>query len=169
MPKRKILITGAAGFVGCHLAKRLLEEESDELVLVDNLVRGKSDQQYDTLLENPRVKFKKLDLIAPGAFEELGSGYDEVYHLAAIIGVANVMARPHDVLRINALTMIALLEWCMRGGAGAKILFSSTSEAYAWTQLVMHPLPDAHARGRSAGADRSGEPAQQLCGQQNLR
>jgi nucleoside-diphosphate-sugar epimerase len=140
MSMRKILITGAAGFVGCHLARRLLEDETNELVLVDNLVRGQSDEEFSSLLENPRVKFKKLNLTASEAYDELGGDFDEVYHLAAIIGVANVMAKPHDVLRINALTMISLLEWGMRGGGARKILFSSTSEAYAWTQLAL-PLP----------------------------
>src|SRR5579863_4167506 len=142
MSMRKILITGAAGFVGCHLARRLLEDETNELVLVDNLVRGQSDEEFAALLENPRAKFKKLNLTAPEAYDELGGDYDEVYHLAAIIGVANVMAKPHDVLRINALTMISLLEWGMRGGGARKILFSSTSEAYAWTQLALAiPVP----------------------------
>ena len=137
MSKRKILITGAAGFVGFHLAKRLLEDSTNELTLVDNLVRGQCDGEFEALLKDSRVRFEKMDLTQAGSFEKLGTGYDEVYHLAAIIGVANVRARPHDVVRINALTMISLLEWCMRQGGGRKLLFSSTSEAYAWTQLVM--------------------------------
>ena len=142
MSKRKILITGAAGFIGFHLAQRLLEDESNELVLVDNLVRGRRDDQLSALLNSPRVRFQQLDLAQPGAFDSLGTGYDEVYHLAAIIGVANVLSRPHDVVRINAITILAMLEWAMRGGAAKKVLFSSTSEAYAWTRLVMElPLP----------------------------
>ena len=140
MSKRKILITGAAGFIGFHLAKRLLEDPLNELVLVDNLARGKVDREFEALLGRPNVRFEKMDLTLPGAFDDLGSGFDEVYHLAAIIGVANVLAKPHEVVRINALTQIELLEWSMRRGAAKKVFFSSTSEAYAWTQLVM-PLP----------------------------
>src|SRR5205807_106383 len=110
MSKRKILITGAAGFIGFHLAKRLLEDPSNELVLVDNLARGQVDREFEAFLGRPNVRFEKMDLTLPGAFDDLGSGFDEVYHLAAIIGVANVLAKPHEVVRVNALTQIELLE-----------------------------------------------------------
>lgn len=135
----KVLITGAAGFVGCHLATELSQRPGYELTLVDNLVRGRRDADFDALLSRPNVRFITADLSSPAAFEQLGTGYDHVYHLAAIIGVKNVLSRPWDVVRINALTTLHLLEWLAAGG-GAKLLFSSTSEAYAWTQKF-HELP----------------------------
>lgn len=135
----KVLITGAAGFVGCHLATELCQREGYELTLVDNLTRGRRDVDFGALLNRPNVRFVAADLSTPIAFEQLGNGYDHVYHLAAIIGVKNVLSRPWDVVRINALTTLHLLEWFAAGG-GKKLLFSSTSEAYAWTQKF-HELP----------------------------
>jgi len=138
-PARRILITGGAGFVGCHLARRLAQEPGSEILLVDNFVRGRRDEELEALARLPNLRIHTADLTAPAAFEDLGTGYDEVYHLAAIIGVENVLRRPHEVVRVNALSTIHLLDWMARGGA-RRLLFSSTSEAYAWTQ-AFHPLP----------------------------
>jgi UDP-glucose 4-epimerase/UDP-glucuronate decarboxylase len=135
----RVLITGAAGFVGCHLATELSQWAGYELTLVDNLARGRRDADFDAVVKRPNVRFITADLSERTAFDELGAGYDHVYHLAAIIGVRNVIERPWDVVRINALTTLHLLEWFCAGG-GAKLLFSSTSEAYAWTQMF-HTLP----------------------------
>ena len=136
---KRILITGAAGFVGCHLARELSAKPEHELVLVDNFVRGRRDEDLDLVTSQANVRLISADLTDPKAFEQLGTGFDCVYHLAAIIGVKNVMERPYDVVRINGLTSLYLLEW-FRNGGGRKLLFSSTSEAYAWTQQF-HPLP----------------------------
>ena len=136
---KRILITGAAGFVGYHLASRLSVDATNQLTLVDNFVRGREDTDFATLLKQPNVTAVRADLTQPSAFEELGDGFDEVYHLAAIIGVSNVMERPYDVVRVNGLSVLHLLDWFRKGG-GRKLLFSSTSEAYAWTQHF-HPLP----------------------------
>lgn len=136
---RRILITGGAGFVGCHLARRLAAEPGTELLLADNFVRGRRDPELEALAALPQVRVQEADLTTPAAFEALGGGFDEVYHLAAIIGVENVLKRPHDVVRVNALSTLHLLDWMVRGG-GSRLLFASTSEAYAWTQ-AFHPLP----------------------------
>jgi len=136
---RRILITGGAGFVGRHLAEALAREDQDRLLLVDNFVRGCRDEDLERLAARPNVELHSADLTQPAAIEALGTGYDEIYHLAAIIGVENVLARPQEVVRVNALSTLLLLDWAVRGGA-RRFLFSSTSEAYAWTQQF-HPLP----------------------------
>ncbi len=136
---KKILITGGAGFVGYHLACRLADEPDTSLVILDNLSRGRMDDEFAALLERDNVEFRQGDLADPATFESLGGGFDEVYHFAAVIGVANVLERPKDVVRINSLSMIHLLDWFVAGG-GKKLMFPSTSEAYAWTQKF-HELP----------------------------
>jgi UDP-glucose 4-epimerase/UDP-glucuronate decarboxylase len=133
-----VLITGGAGFLGLHLARRLAAEGC-RITLVDNFVRGRRDRDLEALAAQPGVRLLPGDLTRPETLAALGDGYDEVYHLAAIIGVQNVLERPAEVVRVNAMATLLLLDWFVRGGA-RKFLFSSTSEAYAWTQ-GFHPLP----------------------------
>jgi UDP-glucose 4-epimerase/UDP-glucuronate decarboxylase len=136
---RRVLVTGGAGFVGYHLSRALLEEPDTELTIADDLSRGVRDADLDDLLAADRVSLVTGDLTDPETWERIGGGYDEVFHLAAVIGVRHVLQRPADVLRVNALSTIAMLDWLVAGG-GRRVVFSSTSEAYAWTQKF-HPLP----------------------------
>jgi nucleoside-diphosphate-sugar epimerase len=136
---RRILITGGGGFIGFHLATALAAEGASEITLVDNFARGKMDRELAALCERPGVRMLSLDLRDAASYAQVGVGYDEVYHLAAMLGVENVLQRPVDVLRVNALMTAQFLEWFIVGG-GEKLLFSSTSEAYAWT-LQFHELP----------------------------
>ena len=66
---KKVLITGAAGFVGFHLAQELAALDSYELFLADNLQRGRMDPAFESLLNLDRVHFLKADLTDPKAFE----------------------------------------------------------------------------------------------------
>ncbi len=136
---KKVLITGGCGFIGCHLAKELLQRGECEIVLADNFSRGIRDPEVEELLKSPGVRLVETDLASPSGLDSVGKGFAEVYHLAAVIGVRNVLERPWDVVRVNALATIYLLDW-FRAGGGSKLLFSSTSEAYAWTRLF-HDLP----------------------------
>jgi UDP-glucuronate decarboxylase len=139
MSGRRILITGGAGFVGHHLAQALSDEGRDEVTLLDNLSRGERDEDLTALTRRPNVRLSVGDLRDADVWDQLGDGYDEVYHLAAVIGVRKVVERPAEVIRTNALSTLHLLDWFVDGG-GRKVLFSSTSEAYAWTQHF-HDLP----------------------------
>jgi len=128
---KKILITGGAGFIGYHLSKQLLKEADVELTLVDNLKRGKMDADLKALLEDKRVKFLNLDLTDLDSYKELGSGYAHVYHLAAINGTKLFYEIPHEVLRVNALSLIYMLEWFKTHNRDGKFCFTSSNEAYA--------------------------------------
>ncbi len=132
MSGRRILITGGAGFVGYHLAQALSQDDADEVTLLDNLSRGAEDEDLRTFTERPNVSLAVGDLRDIGVWEQLEKGYDEVYHLAAVIGVKKVVEHPAEVIRTNALSTLHLLDWLVDGG-GRKVLFSSTSEAYAST------------------------------------
>jgi UDP-glucose 4-epimerase/UDP-glucuronate decarboxylase len=138
---RRILIAGGAGFIGFHLARTLAEDETSELTIVDDFSRGESDEEFAALAAKPNVRLEAADLADSGTWQRLGGGYDDVYHFAAVIGVKHVLARPHEVVRINALSSIHLLDWFVRGG-GSNVLFCSTSEVYAWTLLFQRlPVP----------------------------
>jgi len=140
---KKILMTGGAGFIGCHLSELLLKTYGSEceLTLVDNLQRGRMDEDFKRITQDPRVKFLTLDLTDLNSYKELGGGYDHVYHLAAVNGTKLFYEIPHEVMRINALSLIYMLEWMKRENMGGKFCFTSTNEAYAGGLSAFGKLP----------------------------
>lgn len=137
---KRALITGAAGAVGCYLAQNLLSQ-GYELTLVDNLQRGKVDGTFAAVLENPKVTWKTLDLTDSTSYAELGSGYDHVYHLAAVNGTKLFYEIPHEVLRINTLSLVYMLEWFKDHNKEGKFCFTSSNEAYASALDAFGQLP----------------------------
>lgn len=128
----KALLTGGAGFIGAHLAQRLLAN-GHEVDLVDNFSRGANDETLAELQCADGVRFLELDLLLPGALEETADDYDYVVHLAAIVGVANVVGRPYDVLSDNVRMTEQALALAGRQKGLRRFLFASTSEVYAGT------------------------------------
>jgi len=124
----RALVLGGAGFVGYHLAARLASE-GHTLTLVDDFSRGRADAALDALRARPAVRFVQADLTGPGALDGLGRDWDQVYMLAAVVGVRNVERDPARVVRVNTLALLNVLEWLP--GRGETLFFSSTSEAYA--------------------------------------
>jgi UDP-glucose 4-epimerase/UDP-glucuronate decarboxylase len=137
--KRRILITGGGGFIGFHLATRLAADPVNDITLLENFARGRQDAELEALCRHPQVRLFEADLRTAHVLDSVGGDFDEVYHMAAMLGVENVLQRPVDVLRVNAIATFSLLEWFVAGG-GRKLMFPSTSEVYAWTQHF-HPLP----------------------------
>ncbi|MBI2099154.1 GDP-mannose 4,6-dehydratase [Candidatus Uhrbacteria bacterium] len=139
----KILITGGAGFIGYHLASHLLAAygEGARLTLIDNLQRGKMDDDFENLLRDKRINFLNLDLTDSASYAKLGSGYDHVYHLAAVNGTKLFYSMPHEVLRVNTLSLIYMLEWFGRENPKGKFCFTSSNEAYAGALSAFNQLP----------------------------
>jgi len=129
---KKILITGGAGFIGLHLAKLLSQKPEYEVILCDNFFRFKKDHHIKELLQKDNVELIELDLANKQELAKLGGSYDCVYHLAAINGTRYFYEIPHQVLRNNVLAEINILDWFIKSNS-KKILFSSSSEAYAGT------------------------------------
>lgn len=127
----KILITGGAGFIGFHLSKKLAE--SHKVIMIDNLARGRMDEDLENLIENPNFTFIQADLTDPRAYLTLDKDFDFIYHLAAIIGVKNVSENPDRVLYVNAISNLLLFEFAQNMPNLKKIFFSSTSEIYSGT------------------------------------
>jgi len=127
----KILITGSAGFIGYHLTKHLLNDPKNHIVAVDNLSRGSMDEDYKKLLDNERVSFIQLDLTDLKQLDRLGNNYNHVYHLAAVNGTKFFYEIPHEVLRVNMLSLINILEWMRIENKNGKFLFPSSNEAYS--------------------------------------
>lgn len=128
----KALITGGAGFIGYHLANELLAHNY-EVILVDNFERGVEDSSLKKLEENNKVKVFSLDLLKSESFKEIDEDIDLIFHLAAIIGVQNVLNKPAEVLRNNVILLFNLIDFAKKCKHLKRVVFASTSEIYAGT------------------------------------
>lgn len=139
----KILITGGAGFIGYHLAKHLLEHTHSSLVLVDNLQRGKLDDELETLTSRfgNRVKLVVADLTILSEYGALDQDFDQVFHLAAVNGTKWFYEAPDEVLRINILSLLFLVGWIKETNQKPKLCFTSSNEAYAGALEAFDALP----------------------------
>ena len=128
----RILITGGAGFIGFHLAKQLAYA-GYSICLVDNLARGIQDADLAGLLLDTNVSFVEANLLDHDATVGLGTDFDAIFHLAAIIGVRHVLKRPYDVLVQNTRMLDNVIALARHQAACTRLLFASTSEIYAGT------------------------------------
>jgi UDP-glucose 4-epimerase/UDP-glucuronate decarboxylase len=134
---RALLLKGA-GFIGVHLARRLLAD-GYQLSIVDNFSRGRDDIELSALREHPAVDVVCGDLTDPATYAGLPHGWDRVYLLAAVVGVRNVEADPARVVRVNTLAALNLMDWLE---PGERLFFASTSEVYAGgVDLGVVPVP----------------------------
>ena len=138
---KKILVTGGVGFIGYHLIKLLLAEDDNMVVVVDNLQRGKLDEDFLSLLQNSRLTFIEADVTDFSTFESLDKDFDHVYHLAAVNGTKLFYKMPQEVLRINTLSLIYILEWIKNLKNKPKFCFTSSNEAYASALSAFGTLP----------------------------
>jgi nucleoside-diphosphate-sugar epimerase len=137
----KVLITGGAGFIGGALAKALAERGAQVHVL-DNLSRGRADAFLRELQQRHGVTVIHQDLTAPNATAQLATDYRAIFHLAAIVGVQNVLERPYQTLRDNTALLTEMIECARRQTALERFLFTSTSEVYAGSLLhLAMPVP----------------------------
>jgi len=137
----RALITGGAGFIGGHLSRRLLAD-GWTIDLVDNMSRGVEDDVLAALTAHPDFTLHIADLRDPHALDDLGDDYTLIIHMAALLGVQNVMDRPFDVLRENVSMLERLLDVGLRQKALRRFVFPSTSEVYVGTQQHFElPIP----------------------------
>ena len=124
----RILITGGAGFIGTHLAERLLQS-GNEVVLFDNFRRD-SLQYAPHLKEDHRVKLIHGDVLDPATLSQaFESGADTVLHLAAIAGVSSYYTESLRTLQVNILGTVNVLEASARRKVSHFVDFS-TSEVF---------------------------------------
>jgi nucleoside-diphosphate-sugar epimerase len=139
--QRKALITGGAGFIGGHLSRRLLAD-GWSIDLVDNMSRGVQDAELTELLEHPNFELHVADLREPDALDDVGDDYSLIIHMAALLGVQNVLDRPFAVLRENVSMLERLLDVGARQRQLDRFVFPSTSEVYVGTQQFFElPIP----------------------------
>jgi UDP-glucuronate 4-epimerase len=148
----KMLVTGAAGFIGFHTAKMLLER-GEEVVGIDNL-----NSYYDPALKAarlailerlPNFRFQRLDIADRAGIESLfkAEAFQRVVHLAAQAGVRHSIEHPHAYIDSNIVGFLHIIEGCRRAGV-KHLVYASTSSVYGANtrmpfsvhQNVDHPL-----------------------------
>lgn len=139
----KILITGGAGFIGSHLAEALLKKGETVFVL-DNLSTG-TKQNIDHLTANEKFVFREGSVLDEKAVAELVEKVDQIYHLAAAVGVKRILGRPLDSLLTNINgTEIVLAEAAKHN---VKTLVVSSSEVCGKSEKVPFKEDDDRTYG----------------------
>jgi UDP-glucuronate 4-epimerase len=142
----KILVTGAAGFIGSAVSKKLLER-GEEVVGIDNL-----NDYYAVSLKQDRLKalepfeqfsFKKLDLADRSAMELLfkEEAFERVVHLGAQAGVRYSIDNPHAYMDSNILGTMNVLEGC-RHNKVAHLVYASSSSVYGANETMPFSVHD---------------------------
>jgi len=152
----KILVTGTAGFIGYHLAKRLLER-GDEVVGIDNIndyydprvkygrlqetgIEGDSSIEYAKPVQSSKYdnyRFVKLNLEDQAAIEELfeREKFDKVCNLAAQAGVRYSLTNPHAYVDSNIVGFVNLLEACRHNDI-QHLAYASSSSVYGLNETM---------------------------------
>jgi UDP-glucose 4-epimerase len=134
------LVTGGAGFIGAHLANRLLQL-GHHVDIVDNFSRAPKDDVIARLQRAGHTRVLERDLRRRGALDDVAANYDYIVHLAGIVGVAKVQEHPYDVLRDNILMTEQVLALARRQTTLRRFLFASTSEVYSGSPERSLPVP----------------------------
>ncbi len=122
----RILITGGAGFIGSHLAERLLKD-GHHVQIIDNLSTGKLEN-IETFKHNPKFSYTIGTILNRDLMEQLISKSDQIYHLAAAVGVKYIIENPLLSLKTNIMGTENVLE--LANKYKCKVLITSTSEVY---------------------------------------
>jgi len=135
-----VLVTGAAGFIGFHLARRLLDR-GDSVLGLDNLNDyydpALKQARLDQLLEHPRFRFVRRDLADRAGMADLfaTSNFGAVVHLAAQAGVRYSLVNPHAYVDSNITGFLNVLEGC-RHHPVRHLVFASSSSVYGANTLM---------------------------------
>ncbi|MCX6052183.1 MAG: SDR family oxidoreductase [Campylobacterales bacterium] len=131
--KKRILVTGGAGFLGSHLCERLLKE-GNEVICLDNFFTG-DKKNIEHLLDNHYFELIRHDVTFPISLE-----VDEIYNLACPASPPHYQFDPVQTTKTSVIGAINMLDLAKR--CKAKILQASTSEVYGDPEV--HPQPESY-------------------------
>jgi dTDP-glucose 4,6-dehydratase len=131
----RILITGGAGFIGSHLADRLIGE-GHSVIAIDNLATGHT-RNIEHLAGHERFKFIRHDVTE---YMYIEGPVDVILHLASLPSPVDYLRKPIPTLKVGALGTHKALG--LARGKGARFLLASTSEVYG--DPLVHPQPESY-------------------------
>jgi len=155
----RYLLTGGAGFIGSHLAEKLITR-GDQVVVFDNLSTGSADNLSGI---KSKIEFEHGDILDKGLIDRLVAESDYVVHLAAALGVFNIVNKPLESLKTNLQGSEVVLEACDR--YRKPVLIASTSEIYGKNdkvplsedddRIIGHPLKSRWSYSEAKAVDES--------------
>lgn len=142
LANKHVLITGGAGFIGSHLADRVIGDRPASLTVVDNLYLGREANLADARVAYPALDFVQADASDYAAMRDLVTSrpVDVVFNLA-VIPLPTSLAQPRFTCEVNDNIALTWAELCREGHFATLIHFSS-SEAYGSAQQV--PMTEDH-------------------------
>ena len=155
----RYLLTGGAGFIGSHLAEKLIAR-GDQVVVIDNLSTS-SDVNLSGV--RGKISFQEGNILDKAAIDKLVSESDYVVHIAAALGVFNIVSKPLESLRTNLQGSEVVLEACDK--YRKPVLIASTSEIYGKNdkvplneeddRIIGHPLMSRWSYSAAKAVDES--------------
>jgi UDP-glucose 4-epimerase len=129
---KKVLVLGGGGFIGRNIVEFLVDRGDCNVVAAD--IHEANNWQKILSDKIRAIRFKAIldDFTNINAFDKLGQDFDEIYMLAAVVGVNRTLKHPQEVIRINTQLTMNTLDWVARNPV-KRILFASSSENYAGT------------------------------------
>lgn len=140
---KRVLVTGAGGFIGSHLVERLVEEGADVTALLRYTSRGQRgclEFLAPAILECVRPVLG--DIRDLDAVRDVVKRADAVFHLAALIGIPYSYAHPQEVIDTNVIGTANVLLAARENGNVERVVLTSTSEVYGSARYV--PMDEAH-------------------------
>ncbi len=146
---KKILVTGAAGFIGFHVTLQLLQQ-GYQVVGIDNL-----NSYYDPALKKDRLQqlenfkdftFRRVDISDKAEMEKLWSEqgpFRKVIHLAAQAGVRYSLVNPYEYITSNCMGHLTVLEMCRHTENFEHLVYASSSSVYGHNEKLPYAVEDA--------------------------
>ncbi len=129
---KSVLVLGGGGFIGRNIVEFLVNR-GDCLVTAADINKGSNWMKLSCDSKNSKLfKYILGDFSDSRAFDKLEEHYDEIYMIAALVGVNKTLKFPHDVIKVNTLLTMNMIDWAKENSV-KRILFASSSENYAGT------------------------------------
>ena len=138
---RKLVCIGGAGLIGSHTVDRLLREDVGEIIVYDNMVRGRAENLVEAL-KDPRVKIYDIggDILQTDILASALKGADGVFHFAAL-WLLQCHEYPQSAFEVNVRGTFNVMDACVKQGV-KRLVYSSSASVYG--DAVTEPMTEDH-------------------------